>query len=233
MRASIRSWPRFAAGLAVAGIIVVGCGGGGGGEGAATAPVTAPPAPPAPPVTGNTPPEITGTPKVTTVVGQEYSFQPQATDADSDPISFTVRSKPSWAQFDTATGRLWGTATAADVGVHENIEVTASDGKDTSALPPFAVIVSAPQTASKSISIGWDAPTENDDGTPLTDLAGFHVYYGNAAQQYAGTIEIATANTVQHVMEDLPAGTYYFVITAMNSEGLESVYSTEVNATVN
>ncbi len=29
-----------------------------------------------------------------------------------------------------------------------------------------------------TITLAWDAPTTNTDGTPLTDLAGYKIYYG-------------------------------------------------------
>ena len=38
--------------------------------------------------------------------------------------------KPAWASFDTATGRLWGTPEAEDVGNFTNIGISVSDGKD-------------------------------------------------------------------------------------------------------
>jgi|SRR5688572_11788603 len=224
MRASVRSWPHFAVGLAAAVMMTIaGCGGGGGGGGTPQA-VTAP--------GGGAAPQISGTPKVTAVVGQGYSFQPQATDPENDRLTFTISSKPSWATFDTATGRLSGTPTPADVGVHESIEIAATDGSNVSALPPFALIVSLTQSAANAVTIGWQVPTENDDGTPLTDLAGFRLYYGNAAQNYVGTIAIDNANMSQHVVENLPAGTYYFAVTAINAAGTESAYSTEVKTTI-
>jgi hypothetical protein len=225
MRATIRSWPRIAVGLVVVVLIGSGCGGGGGGS---TQAVTAPPL--GGPGGGGAP-HITGTPAVSAVVGQNYNFQPQATDPEGDRITFSIKSKPDWAQFDTATGRLWGTPQTAHVGVHESIEISASDGASASALPPFAVIVGATQTAN-TVTIGWTPPTENDDGTPLTDLVGFRLYYGEATQNYVGTLAIDRPNTTQHIVDNLPVGTYYFTVTAVNAAGLESVYSTEVKTTI-
>jgi hypothetical protein len=221
--------------LFVAAIIATGCGGGGGGGGGSPQGVTAPPASPpgSPPTTGGaTPPDIQGTPAVAGVVGQQYSFQPTAKDADGDAVTFTIKSKPEWAEFDASTGRLWGTPQMAHVGVHENIEISVTDGRNVSSLPPFAVIISTAQTATTTVTLGWQAPTQNDDGTPLTDLTGFRVYYGSATQNYVGTIAIDNAGLTQHVVEDLPTGTYFFAITAINAEGLESVYSTEVTTTI-
>src|SRR5258705_3518776 len=38
----------------------------------------------------------------------------------------------------------------------------------------------AARAEAASLSLGWNAPTTNADGTPLTDLAGYHVYLGTS-----------------------------------------------------
>src|SRR5688500_178901 len=98
MRASFRSWPRFAASLIVGAAVLAGCGGGGGG-GSGSAPIAGP----GPGGGGNAPPQIHGAPVVAVEVGRQYSFQPQATDADNGPLTFSIASKPAWATFDAAT----------------------------------------------------------------------------------------------------------------------------------
>jgi hypothetical protein len=230
MRAIYRSWPRIAVGLAVAGILAAGCGGGGGGG--ETQEVTAPPLTGSPSNPNNRAPAITGAPPVAIVVGQQYSFQPQATDADNDPITFAIANKPAWATFDASTGRLTGVPAGADVGVHEGIAITATDGSTSSSLPEFSVIVSPTGTVNASLSIGWQPPTENDDGTPLVDLAGYRIHYGNASRNYSGTIAIDNPSTSEFQVKDLPPGSYYFAVTATNSEGNESAHSVEVTADI-
>jgi hypothetical protein len=59
--------------------------------------------------------------------GQAYNFVPAATDADHDSLQFAISSKPSWATFDAATGRLYGVP--ATVGSYEEIEISVTDGK--------------------------------------------------------------------------------------------------------
>ena len=104
-----------------------------------------PPPPPVtpPPVTQppDAAPQITGTPPDTAVVGQPFSFQPNAAVADGDHLAFAVSGKPSWASFDSATGHLWGVPQKADVGSHEQIVISVSDGTHTQALPQFSVTV--------------------------------------------------------------------------------------------
>ncbi|MDZ7670049.1 MAG: hypothetical protein U5Q16_11745 [Gammaproteobacteria bacterium] len=34
--------------------------------------------------------------------------------------------------------------------------------------------------------IRWQAPTQNEDGTPLNDLAGYVIYWGTQSREYTG-----------------------------------------------
>ncbi|MGB5247381.1 MAG: putative Ig domain-containing protein, partial [Woeseia sp.] len=92
-------------------------------------------------VTANTPPAISGNPATEINVGQAYSFQPAASDADGDALSFSISNRPAWAAFDTATGVLTGTPAAAHVGAWSNIVITVSDGEDAASLSPFTINV--------------------------------------------------------------------------------------------
>lgn len=229
MRASVRSWPRLAVGLIVGAAVTVGCGGGGGGGGEGS-PIAGPAPSPAP--GPNAPPEIHGVPALAVEAGRQYSFQPQATDAENASLTFSIASKPAWATFDTGTGKLSGTPAASDVGVYEEIEISVSDGHSSAKLPKFAVMVAAAGSPIYSVSLGWDIPLENDDGTPLTDLKSFRIHYGSASTDYSGTLEVNSPSATSFVVQQLPAGTYYFAITAVNAAGMESAYSTEVNTTI-
>ncbi|MGH8203990.1 MAG: hypothetical protein ACREST_05225, partial [Steroidobacteraceae bacterium] len=56
----------------------------------------------------NKPPTIAGTPPLNILQGQPYEFVPSAGDPDGDSLAFSVARKPAWANFDKATGRIWG-----------------------------------------------------------------------------------------------------------------------------
>jgi hypothetical protein len=73
------------------------------------------------------------------------------------------------------------------------------------------------------ITIAWDPNSE-------TDLAGYKIYYGMASGIYGTPIVIGTQTT--YTLTGLPAGTYYVVVTAFNTSGLESSYSNEVHTTL-
>ena len=93
---------------------------------------------------------------------------------------------------------------------------------------------SNPPTASTgNVTINWNPPTQNTDGTPLTNLAGFKIHYGSASQKYTQTITVSNPGLVTYVVANLPAGTYYFAVTAYSATGTESPLSSEVSTKVN
>ena len=78
----------------------------------------------------------------------------------------------------------------------------------------------------------WDAPTQNEDGTPLTDLAGFKIYQADAPGGPYTPVGDVPGTALTFTVESLPDGTYYFVATAYNEAGTESQYSGEVSKVV-
>jgi hypothetical protein len=80
-------------------------------------------------------------------------------------------------------------------------------------------------------TLSWDAPVTNADGTPLTDLAGYNVYYGPSPAVY-GQVE-NVGNVMTYTINNLQDGlTYYFAVTAYDMSGNESGYSNEVSKTI-
>ncbi len=77
----------------------------------------------------------------------------------------------------------------------------------------------------------WQAPTTNVDGTPLTDLAGYRVYYGTSSGAYTSTVDVG--NTTSFQAQNLTEGvTYYFAVTDYTTNLSESGFSGEVSKTI-
>lgn len=77
-------------------------------------------------------------------------------------------------------------------------------------------------------TLNWKAPIQNTDGTPLVDLAGYKLLYGNTAGgPYDREINVPNPDTTTYVVENLAPGDYYFVSTAYNAAGKESDFSNE------
>jgi hypothetical protein len=171
-------------------------------------------------VAASHPPTISGTPPTAVVVEQRYSFTPSASDADGDALVFHIQNKPDWMTFDATTGRLDGVAPPGSEGIYDNITVGVSDGILHSFLPPFTVEVT--QFALGSVTLSWLPPSENTDGTPISDLAGFKIYYGLSDDSFPLSIFIDNPGITLYVVDNLVPNTYYFVATSINSAGVES-----------
>jgi hypothetical protein len=75
-------------------------------------------------------------------------------------------------------------------------------------------------------TVNWMPPTEYTDGSTLTNLAGYKIYYGTSLGTFNSVITINNVGITSFMIDNLPAGkTYYFVVTAFDSNGKESNYS--------
>ncbi|HEX4674813.1 MAG TPA: fibronectin type III domain-containing protein [Steroidobacteraceae bacterium] len=84
-----------------------------------------------------------------------------------------------------------------------------------------------------TVTLGWVAPTENSNGTPITDLAGYKIHYGTTSENYTKVVAVSNPSLSRYVLDSLASGTYFFAITAYNSKGIESTLSGEISATLN
>jgi Putative Ig domain len=182
----------------------------------------------------DTPPVLSGKPAATATVGRAYSFTPTARDPNGLKLIFLIWGKPAWLNFDKATGRLYGTPTAAEVGKYGPMGIEATDGYYQSSLPGFAVTVPS-QGASlppSAVTIAWTPPTENTNGSTLTNLAGYHIYYGTNQSNLNKVVDITNPGLASYVLSDLTSGTWYFALTSVNAAGVESVRSSVISTVV-
>ena len=179
---------------------------------------------------GNSAPTISGIPAWGTKYDEMYNFEPNASDADGDTLTFDVQNKPSWANFDSSTGKLYGQPTLADLGEYGNIVVSVSDSTSNASLPAFSVTVT--QTASGTVTLNWVAPTQNTDGSPLMDLAGYNIYYRKNSGSYNQAVRLGNPGITTYVVDQLSPATYYFAATAFSSTGVESSFSGEITRTI-
>jgi hypothetical protein len=76
--------------------------------------------------------------------------------------------------------------------------------------------------ANGSATVTWVPPTQNTDGSPLTDLAGYKIYWGTSPGVYSNSLTVDNPGLAAYVVENLVPAKYYFVATAVNAEGVES-----------
>jgi Putative Ig domain len=204
--------------MLVSSCVVVGCSGGGSGgvEQSAGEPGG----------TSNRAPRVSGWPDPEVTARDPYSFKPTAADADGDELMFSIANKPEWASFNAATGRLFGEPGPSDIGKYSNIQITVSDGVASTTLPAFNITVN--HVGIGSVTLSWMPPTQNADGSPLTDLAGYRIYVGRSPRNFTRVIALTNPGLTAYVVEDLGRASWHFAMTSVNSSGRESARSAVV-----
>ena len=90
-----------------------------------------------------------------------------------------------------------------------------------------------PTASSGTATVSWSAPSQNTNGSALTNLGGFKIYYGTAPTQLTNTIALTNPGLLTYVLTELPIGTtYYFAVIAVTTTGVESAPSHMVSTTI-
>ncbi len=115
----------------------------------------------------------------TPVINEYFSFVANASRVDGKAVDVRLENVPAWATSWTHyDGQLtwvvvYGTPSAQDLGVSLPVRIIAANGTATtlkSVEMPVAVATGS------SWTLTWPAPTQNQDGSPLIDLLGYHYY---------------------------------------------------------
>jgi hypothetical protein len=120
----------------------------------------------------------------------------------------------------------WQTAAVALQLGQNTITVTAEDTDGNTHSRNITVNRESGEMGSASLS--WVAPTTRTDGTALTDLAGYKIYYGRMSGTYDYTIEVDNPGVLTYVVEGLVSGEWYFALSAYDASDIESTRSNEV-----
>lgn len=170
---------------------------------------------------------ISGTPATSVTVGTQYSFTPTASDSDGGALHYSISNAPSWASFSATTGQLSGSPKSTNVGTTTGIVITVTDGTATASLPAFSInVVSTAAAGTGSAKVTWVAPTENSNGTALTDLGGYYVHYGTDASNLTEIVQVSNPQTLSYEVSGLATGTtWYFAVSSYTTTGLQSSLS--------
>ena len=118
------------------------------------------------------------------------------------------------------------------MGVYTGIEISVTDGIDTVTLPAFSIEVVAAGTATGSVTLNWTPPTQNEDGSQLTNLAAYRILWSRDGGTFSNSVRINNPSVTRYVVEGLTPGTYEFTATAINSAGVESRFSNSITKAV-
>jgi hypothetical protein len=82
------------------------------------------------------------------------------------------------------------------------------------------------------VSLSWTPPTLNEDGSTLVDLAGYVIYYGNEEGNYPESVQLDDPTLETYIVGNLTEGDWFFVMTAINDEDIESAHSNWASKTL-
>lgn len=162
-------------------------------------------------------PVLSGSPATSVVAAHYYAFQPGAADSVGMKITFSIANKPSWAVFDTATGRLAGTPLPSNVGTFSNIVISGSDGSASTHLAPFAITVlpllNNPPRISGSPATSVVAGQAYAFQPTATDPNGLTIKFGISGKPAWATFDTNTGR-LSGTPTALNAGTYANIVIA-------------------
>jgi hypothetical protein len=81
-----------------------------------------------------------------------------------------------------------------------------------------------PPGTAASINLSWNPPVTRTDGSylPVGDLAGFRVYMGTSSGNLTPYIDLDSGDINEFTIKNLSSGSYYFAISAFDTDGQES-----------
>ncbi len=129
---------------------------------------------------------------------------------------------------------VWSSDLDGDLGTGASLNVSLTVGvhtitalvEDSGNLTDEESISLVIEVAEGVATVMWTAPMENTDNSVLTNLAGFKIYFGTDANNLDQSIDINDATLSSWIIENLSVDTtYYFAVTAINDQGIESDYS--------
>ena len=144
-------------------------------------------------------------------------------------LNWTVRDDASWLAVSPASGSSSSTLTtsvntAGLTAATYNGTLTVSAAGASSKTVAVTLTVSA--TATSSATLTWASVI-------ASDLAGYKVYQATASGAYGSPVATLQGNMTSYVAAGLQVGTtYYFVVTAYDTSGNESGYSTQVSKSI-
>lgn len=146
-----------------------------------------------------------------------------------------------------ACGSGSGTSGSGTAAVSPNVGVIARNnppaGGSTATSPSTGTLVppQGPQNptgnppsspTSGTATLDWTPPTQNSDGTALTDLAGYYVYYGTSPDNLTESVKVSNPGLSAFSVGNLTSGTWYFAVTSFTSSGVESARTGVISTTI-
>jgi len=142
------------------------------------------------------------------------------TESASSAATVTSTTAPKAA----ATTPVSGSGTTTGTGTTGTTTVATSSKATT---PPVKVV-----TTNGVATLDWMPPTQNSDGSVLTNLAGYTVYYGTSPNDLSQSIKVSNPGLSAYSVTGLNSGTWYFAVTSYSADGVESSRTSTISTTI-
>ena len=168
--------------------------------------------------------------------GSSGSSSTAAASADTDMTSALVA--PNVGMIDRSQGSDSSESAASVATVSSNTAATTPATAATTPASPGASVgtvtkVTTPiKTVNGVATLDWMPPTENNDGSALTNLAGYTVYYGTDRNDLSQSVKVSNPGLASYTVTGLTSGTWYFAVTSYSADGVESTRTTTVSTTI-
>lgn len=96
----------------------------------------------------------------------------------------------------------------------------------------YALTLTCTFPGDRTARLSWTPPTENTDGSALTNLAGYSIHYGRSTSTLSESIAVDNAGVSTYTLEDLSPGQWFFAVRSRNDLGVESALSNVVGKTI-
>jgi hypothetical protein len=166
--------------------------------------------------------------------GSDGSSSAASTSANTDTTAALV--SPNAGVIDRTTG-VDNTASVASAASN-----TTSTAPATAATTPASATTTSSGTVTKTAApvktvngvatLDWLPPTENSDGSVLTNLAGYTVYYGTSPDNLAQSVKVTNPGLTAYAVTGLTSGIWYFAVTSYSADGVESSRTTTVSTQI-
>jgi len=178
--------------------------------------------------------------------GSSGSSSTAAASADTDMTSALVA--PNVGMIDRSQGSD-SSESAASVASFASVATVASNTAGTTPATTTATAATTPVSPGASVgtvtkvttpiktvngvaTLDWMPPTENNDGSALTNLAGYTVYYGTDRNDLSQSVKVSNPGLASYTVTGLTSGTWYFAVTSYSADGVESTRTTTVSTTI-
>jgi hypothetical protein len=162
--------------------------------------------------------------------GSSGSSSTAAASADTETASALVA--PNVGMIDRSQGSDSGSA-ASVATVSSNTATAATTPASNGASVGTVTKISTPiKTVNGVATLDWMPPTENNDGSALTNLAGYTVYYGTDRNDLSQSVKVSNPGLASYTVTGLTSGTWYFAVTSYSADGVESTRTTTVSTTI-